>query len=126
MLIDAWLKGHVPHDYTQRLLQANRQETHSLAAEVRYDEIDEVHRVVAIAALSRLGAVLDELASDAVTRALDEHGLHVTAIHNHMLDETPRMYWVHWYAVGDGPTLARGVAEALSHMNSVRKSAREQ
>lgn len=58
-----------------------------------------------------------------VVRALDEHGLHVTAVHNHMLDETPTMYWVHWYATGDGPTLARGVEAALSHMNGARKTA---
>lgn len=60
-----------------------------------------------------------------VVRALDEHGLHVTALHNHMMDEQPRMYWVHWYATGDGPILARGVEAALSHMNSARKSESE-
>jgi hypothetical protein len=64
MLVDAWLHGYVPHDYTQRLLQANRQDAHSLGAEVPYGEIDEAHRAAAVAALSRLGIVLDELASD--------------------------------------------------------------
>lgn len=63
---------------------------------------------------------------DVVARALEEHGLHVTAIHNHMVDETPRMYWMHWYGTGDGPTLARGVAAALSHMNGARKSVSEE
>lgn len=60
-----------------------------------------------------------------VMRALDEHGLHVTAVHNHMVDESPRMYWIHWYTTGDGPTLARGVEAALAHMNSARKSSSE-
>jgi len=59
---------------------------------------------------------------DPVVQALDAHGLAVTAVHNHMVDETPRMYWVHWYAAGDGPTLARGVTAALAHMNSARRS----
>lgn len=59
---------------------------------------------------------------DPVVRALDEHGLHVTAVHNHMMDEDPRMYWVHWYATGDGPTLARGVEAALQRMHGARKS----
>lgn len=63
---------------------------------------------------------------NAVGRALEEHGLHVTAIHNHMVAETPRMYWMHWYGTGDGPTLARGVAAALSHMNGARKSVSEE
>jgi hypothetical protein len=60
-----------------------------------------------------------------VTRALDESGLHVTALHNHMVEDQPRMYWVHWYATGDAATLAKGVAAALSHMNSSQKSKRE-
>ena len=55
-----------------------------------------------------------------VLRALDAHGLHVTAVHNHMLDDGPPHYWVHWYATGDGPTLARGVAAALAHTNSAK------
>jgi hypothetical protein len=58
-------------------------------------------------------------------RALDENGLHVTALHNHMVEDQPRMYWVHWYATGDAATLAKGVAAALSHMNSVQKSKSE-
>jgi hypothetical protein len=60
-----------------------------------------------------------------VVSALDANGLHVTALHSHMVDDQPRMYWVHWYATGDGPTLAKGVAAALAHMNSVKKSRRE-
>jgi hypothetical protein len=62
---------------------------------------------------------------DAVARALGEHGLHATAIHNHMVAETPRLYWMHWYGTGDGAAMARGVAAALARMNSVQKSASE-
>lgn len=60
-----------------------------------------------------------------VVRALEDHGLNVTAIHNHMLDEQPTMYWIHWYATGEGATLARGVAAALAQTNSQRKAVRE-
>jgi hypothetical protein len=63
---------------------------------------------------------------DPVARTLDEHGLHVTAIHNHMVDETPRMYWMHWYGTGDGAMLARGVAAALAKMNGAQKSTHEE
>lgn len=59
---------------------------------------------------------------DAVAHALDEHGLHVTAIHNHMVHETPQMYWMHWYGTGDAATLARGVAAALAHTSGASKS----
>ena len=63
---------------------------------------------------------------DAVGRALEEHGLHVTAIHNHMVDQTPHLYWMHWYGTGEAATLARGVAAALEHTNGARKSAGEE
>lgn len=63
---------------------------------------------------------------DAVARALDEHGLRVTAIHNHMVDQTPHMYWMHWYGAGDAATLARGVAAALEHTKGFRKSTSEE
>jgi hypothetical protein len=59
---------------------------------------------------------------DTVARVLGEHGLHVTAIHNHMVAQTPHMYWMHWYGTGDAATLARGVAAALEHTNGARKS----
>jgi hypothetical protein len=59
---------------------------------------------------------------DAVAHALGEHGLQVTAIHNHMVRQTPQMYWLHWYGTGDPVTLARGVAAALGHTNGARRS----
>jgi hypothetical protein len=57
-----------------------------------------------------------------VMDALERAGLHVTALHNHMLDEAPTMYWMHWFGTGNGPALARGVANALSHMNGARRA----
>ena len=60
-----------------------------------------------------------------VMDALEGAGLHVSALHHHMLDEQPIMYWMHWYGTGQGPTLARGVAGALAHMNSAQKSEAE-
>jgi hypothetical protein len=59
---------------------------------------------------------------DPVLRTLGEHGLHVTALHNHMLDDGPPRLWVHWYTTGDAATLARGIAATLAHMNSARKA----
>jgi uncharacterized protein DUF1259 len=59
---------------------------------------------------------------DPVVRALDRHGLHVTAVHNHMVDGSPPMYWIHWYATGAAPALARGVAAALARTHGARRS----
>jgi hypothetical protein len=63
---------------------------------------------------------------DGVVRALVEHELQVTAVHNHTVDESPRMYWIHWYGTsGDAATLARGIAAALARTNSVPRSRSE-
>lgn len=68
---------------------------------------------------------LDPSEVQAVVGALAENGLLVTAVHNHMLDESPPMFWVHWYATGDGDSLARRVAAVLAHTNSARMPSRE-
>jgi hypothetical protein len=46
-------------------------------------------------------------------RALRAGDIEVTAIHNHMLDEQPRMFFIHFWANDDALKLARGVREAL-------------
>ena len=59
---------------------------------------------------------------ESVVTALNKNGLHVTALHMHMIGDTPAHFWVHWYNTGDGPTLARGVAEVLTKLNSEQRS----
>jgi hypothetical protein len=46
-------------------------------------------------------------------RALREADIEVTAIHSHMLDEQPRMFFIHFWANDDALKLARGVRAAL-------------
>ena len=58
-----------------------------------------------------------------VQRALVEHGIAVTAIHNHMLGEEPRLFFLHFWAVDDAETLARGLRAALERTNSRRAAA---
>ncbi len=52
-----------------------------------------------------------------VLKALREHGIEVTAIHNHMLDDQPRLYFMHFWANDDAGKLAEGLKAALSHVN---------
>jgi Domain of Unknown Function (DUF1259) len=52
-----------------------------------------------------------------VIRALAEHGIAVTAIHNHMLSESPRLFFLHFWAVGKPETLAHGLKAALDKIN---------
>lgn len=53
-----------------------------------------------------------------VIKALRENGIQVTALHSHMLDEEPRLYFMHFWASNDGVKLAHGLAAALEKTNS--------
>jgi hypothetical protein len=46
-------------------------------------------------------------------RALRASDIEVTAIHSHMLDEEPRMFFVHFWANDDAMKLAHGIRAAL-------------
>jgi len=52
-----------------------------------------------------------------VLRALRERGVEVTAVHNHMLDERPRLFFMHFWAVGDAVRLAQALRAALDNVN---------
>ena len=52
-----------------------------------------------------------------VLKALREHGIEVTAIHNHMLDDQPRLYFMHFWANDDAKKLAEGLKAALAQIN---------
>jgi hypothetical protein len=48
-----------------------------------------------------------------VLRALRENGIEVTALHNHMLDDEPRLFFMHFWANDDAGKLAKGLRDAL-------------
>jgi hypothetical protein len=48
-----------------------------------------------------------------VLLALRKQGIDVTAVHNHMLGEDPRLFFMHFWAVGDAAQVARGLRTAL-------------
>jgi hypothetical protein len=52
-----------------------------------------------------------------VLRALREHGIEVTALHNHMLDDQPRLFFMHFWGVGEPARLAEGLKAALDKVN---------
>jgi hypothetical protein len=52
-----------------------------------------------------------------VIRALQEQGIQVSALHNHMLEEEPRLFFLHFWANDDAEKLARGLRAALDQMN---------
>ena len=53
-----------------------------------------------------------------VVKALTENGIIVTAVHNHMLYDNPRLFMMHFWAVGDPAKLAVGLKAALNKTNS--------
>lgn len=53
-----------------------------------------------------------------VIKALTENGIVVTAVHNHMLYDDPRLFMLHFWAVDDPEKLAIGLKAALDKTNS--------
>lgn len=53
-----------------------------------------------------------------VVKALTENGITPTAIHSYMLHDEPRLFMMHFWAVGDPEKLAKGLKAALSKTNS--------
>jgi len=49
-----------------------------------------------------------------VIKALIENGIEVVAVHNHMVHEQPRIFFLHYWGVGNAEQLARGLKAALN------------
>ena len=52
-----------------------------------------------------------------VIRALRSSGIAITALHSHMLTDSPRLFFMHYWANDDALKLARGLRAALDKMN---------
>jgi hypothetical protein len=55
-----------------------------------------------------------------VIQALRANGIDVTAVHSHMLDEQPRLFFLHFWAVDDAMKLAKGLRAALDKTASTK------
>jgi hypothetical protein len=53
----------------------------------------------------------DEVAG--VIKVLVENGIEVVAVHNHMVHEQPRIFFLHYWGVGNAEQLAKGLKAAL-------------
>ena len=61
----------------------------------------------------------DEVAS--VIKTLVEHNIEVVAVHNHMVHEQPRIFFLHYWGVGNAEDLARGLKAALEMTGKNKK-----
>ncbi len=52
-----------------------------------------------------------------VQQSLISHGFEVTALHSHMIDDTPHLYYMHFWGVASPASIAAGLKDALSHVN---------
>jgi uncharacterized protein DUF1259 len=55
-----------------------------------------------------------------VIKALRDNGIEMTALHSHMLTETPRLFFMHFWANDDAQKLARGLRATLDNMNTAK------
>jgi hypothetical protein len=56
-----------------------------------------------------------------VIKVLRQNGILVTALHSHMLDEQPRLFFMHFWANDDALKLGKGLRSALDQTNSSRQ-----
>ncbi len=52
-----------------------------------------------------------------VLKTLRDHGIEITALHSHMLEEQPRLFFMHYWANDDAQKLAAGLKQALGKVN---------
>ena len=56
-----------------------------------------------------------------VLKSLRDNGIEVTALHSHMLEEEPRLFFMHFWANDDAQKLARGLRAALDKVSLANK-----
>ena len=55
-----------------------------------------------------------------VLKSLRQHGIEVTALHSHLIDDSPHLYFMHFWANADAQQLAAAVRGALDLINVKR------
>ena len=55
---------------------------------------------------------------EAVTQTVTQHGMTITALHNHMTMVSPMLFWMHVWGAGDAVTIAKAWRAALIHTKS--------
>lgn len=55
-----------------------------------------------------------------IVKALRQHGIEVTALHSHMIEDSPHLFFMHFWANDDAQRLAQGLRAALDLANVKR------
>ena len=59
---------------------------------------------------------------ESVLKALIESGIEVVALHNHMVHEQPRIFFLHYWGVGNATQLAKGLKAAIDQTGKKAKA----
>ncbi len=62
----------------------------------------------------------DEVAP--VIKALVENGIEVVALHNHMVHEKPRIFFLHYWGIGNAEQLAKGLRAAIDQTGKKKET----
>ncbi len=57
-----------------------------------------------------------------VVKALIENGIEVVALHNHMVHEKPRIFFLHYWGIGNAEQLAKGLKAAIDQTGKKPKN----
>ena len=57
-----------------------------------------------------------------VIKALVESGIEVVAVHNHMVHEEPRIFFLHYWGIGPVDKLSKGLKSALDQTGKGTKT----
>jgi hypothetical protein len=60
--------------------------------------------------------VMEAAEVDSIARVLRSSGIAITALHSHMVGETPRLYFMHFWANDNAATLAASIRRALDRI----------
>jgi len=50
--------------------------------------------------------------------ALADHNILITALHSHLLTEQPRLYFMHFWGLGNTESMAQGIKAALNKVHT--------
>jgi len=71
-------------------------------------------KAAASGAVAHGDLVLTDTEINPVISALQQHGFEITALHNHLINESPSVMYLHFWGQGDATKLAQSVKDALS------------
>ncbi|AVR44202.1 peptidoglycan-binding protein LysM [Christiangramia fulva] len=107
------IKFTFPRKETIKMEHLTLPKTYGIATSIGFQGLDEQTAAITGDFVMKENEVNDVIAT------LSKNNIEITALHNHMLHEEPRLFYMHFWAVGEPEQLAKGLREALEKMKVV-------